>query len=247
MVQTYQVKELSKLAGVSVRTLHYYDNIGLLKPTIVKPNGHRFYSNEDCLKLQYILSLKCIGFSLKRIKRILREELGYIENLELQAKVIDGQIKQLQKSLSIIRELINIYKVEGSVKWEQVIKLIEVINMTEELKQNWANDVYDDRVLQQLASMREKYTQEQIREYQNKWNSLITKVKANLDKDPKSDIAINLAKEWKQLTDEIYGKFPELKKQIKTAYEQNKLSDHPLDQEVLRFIQHAMASLQKDD
>jgi DNA-binding transcriptional MerR regulator len=48
----YTVKELSRLAGVSVRTLHYYDEIGLLKPAFIKDNGYRFYTEKEFLQLQ---------------------------------------------------------------------------------------------------------------------------------------------------------------------------------------------------
>ncbi|MGE7024429.1 MerR family transcriptional regulator [Solibacillus cecembensis] len=63
----YTVKNFAKLTGVTERTLHYYDRKGVLTPTSYTKNGHRLYSNEDIFKMQKILTLKYLGFSLKEI------------------------------------------------------------------------------------------------------------------------------------------------------------------------------------
>jgi DNA-binding transcriptional MerR regulator len=67
----YQIKELAELAGVSVRALHYYDEIGLLKPSGVMKNGYRYYEKPELLRLQQILFYRELDFSLEDIKKIL--------------------------------------------------------------------------------------------------------------------------------------------------------------------------------
>ena len=67
----YLIKKVSEISGVSVRTLHHYDEIGLLSPRKQK-NGYRYYSEEDMSILQTILFYKYLGFSLKRIKELLK-------------------------------------------------------------------------------------------------------------------------------------------------------------------------------
>jgi len=62
------VKNLSELTGVSVQTLHHYDRINLLKPSLRLTNGYRVYSEEDLLKLQQIIALKFFGFELSQIR-----------------------------------------------------------------------------------------------------------------------------------------------------------------------------------
>lgn len=69
----YKVQEVAKIAGVSVRTLHHYDSIGLLKPSNIGSNRYRYYNDEDLRLLQHILFLKEIGFSLKKIQEIVAE------------------------------------------------------------------------------------------------------------------------------------------------------------------------------
>lgn len=71
MIMSYKVKEISKIAGVSVRTLHHYDDIGLLSPAFVTSAGYRYYSDEDLERLQQILYFKELDFSLQAIKNIL--------------------------------------------------------------------------------------------------------------------------------------------------------------------------------
>ena len=67
----YKVKEVGDLAGISVRALHHYDRIGLLKPEAVAPSGYRLYSDRDLQRLQQILFFKEIGFNLDEIREIL--------------------------------------------------------------------------------------------------------------------------------------------------------------------------------
>lgn len=72
MIIILSVKEIAELSGVSVRTLHYYDSINLLKPTYVTPNGYRQYSSADIEKLQKIILLKEVGFTLTEIKKVMK-------------------------------------------------------------------------------------------------------------------------------------------------------------------------------
>lgn len=68
---SYTVKQVAKISGVSVRTLHFYDEIGLLKAARQGANGYRFYEQAQLLMLQQILFYRELGFELKEIKEIL--------------------------------------------------------------------------------------------------------------------------------------------------------------------------------
>jgi len=70
-MKRYTVKQLAELSGVSVRTLHHYDEIGLLEPAYVGDNGYRYYEEEELLRLQQILLHRELGFSLKEIGALL--------------------------------------------------------------------------------------------------------------------------------------------------------------------------------
>ena len=69
--QRYRVAQFAALTGVSIRTLHHYDSIGLLSPTDRSEAGHRLYSAEDLLTLQQILTLRYLGFELRQIGELL--------------------------------------------------------------------------------------------------------------------------------------------------------------------------------
>jgi len=69
----YKINELAKLAGVSVRTLHYYDEIGLLKPSGLMTNGYRYYGKPELMKLQQILFYRELDFPLEKIKEIFQQ------------------------------------------------------------------------------------------------------------------------------------------------------------------------------
>ena len=76
----WYVKTLSKLTGVSVQTLHHYDRIDLLKPSLRLSNGYRVYSEKDLLQLQQIIALKFFGFELLKIRKFRRMKSVFIKH-----------------------------------------------------------------------------------------------------------------------------------------------------------------------
>ena len=98
----YLIKEVSEMSGVSVRTLHHYDEIGLLSPQ-KKENGYRYYSEEDISFLQMILFYKYLGFPLKKIKLLLKEE--DTEVLSHLRKQLDLMQHEKEKLLTLIETL----------------------------------------------------------------------------------------------------------------------------------------------
>src|SRR5580704_19441119 len=96
----YTVKQLAAMSGVSVRTLHFYDETGLLKPAYHGANGYRFYEETQLLTLQQILFYRELGFELKQIKQILGRA-----DFE-KAAALQSHRKVLQKNLTRTRQLI---------------------------------------------------------------------------------------------------------------------------------------------
>src|SRR4051795_8904350 len=96
----YTVKQVSAISGVSVRTLHFYDETGLLKPAYCGANGYRFYEEPQLLILQQILFYRELGFELKQIKRILGEA-----DFEI-AAALQSHRKVLETNLARTRTLI---------------------------------------------------------------------------------------------------------------------------------------------
>jgi DNA-binding transcriptional MerR regulator len=108
------INEVKKMSGVSVRTLRYYDKIGLLKPASKTQGGHRLYSNTELKKLQQIQFLKTIGFQLSEIKIMLEsEEWDWSISLMKQLSYVINEKDRLTKIEYNLRELINGIAIEG--------------------------------------------------------------------------------------------------------------------------------------
>ncbi|MFS8631344.1 MAG: MerR family transcriptional regulator, partial [Bacillales bacterium] len=89
MKKVYSIGEFAKKTGQTIRTLHYYDEIGILKPSHVSSSGRRFYSEDEIITLQKIVALKFLGFSLEEIKRFMQEEKWDLkESLIFQKKLL---------------------------------------------------------------------------------------------------------------------------------------------------------------
>lgn len=103
----YTVKQLSRLSGVSVRTLHYYDQIGLLKPSFVKDNGYRCYEEKELLKLQQILFFRELEFPLEKIKQVMGSaQFDSITALSDQQHLLELKKKRLEKLINTIKATI---------------------------------------------------------------------------------------------------------------------------------------------
>jgi MerR family transcriptional regulator, thiopeptide resistance regulator len=99
----YTVKQLSELAGVSVRTLHYYDEIGLLKPSRVGDNSYRYYDNDALLRLQQILLYREMGMELTRIKTILDEpDFDFVTALRSHRTVLKEKVERLKTLIDTV-------------------------------------------------------------------------------------------------------------------------------------------------
>jgi DNA-binding transcriptional MerR regulator len=95
-MQGYTVRQLAEMAGVSVRTLHHYDQIGLLMPESRSPAGYRLYSSEDALRLQQILFFRELGFALEEIQRSLDgKNFNRVEALQSHRRMLQERIERL--------------------------------------------------------------------------------------------------------------------------------------------------------
>src|SRR3954471_6732066 len=100
----YTVKQVATLSGVSVRTLHFYDETGLLRPAYVGANGYRFYEEPQLLTLQQILFYRELGFDLKRVKDVLgRADFEIVAALESHGKVLRDHLGRTHRLIETVR------------------------------------------------------------------------------------------------------------------------------------------------
>ncbi len=101
----YTVKQLAKLAGITVRTLHHYDQIGLLEPTRVGENGYRYYGDEALYRLQQILFYRYLDMPLGEIKQIMgRKDFDVSEALARHRSALEAEIRRMRRLISTIDE-----------------------------------------------------------------------------------------------------------------------------------------------
>lgn len=109
----FTVKQLSKMAGVTPRTLHHYDDIGLLKPSLVGDNGYRYYAEETLLTLQQILFYRELGVPLDDIKQIMgRHDFDVLSALQSHKDALQKQISRLNRLVATVDNTIHHIKGE---------------------------------------------------------------------------------------------------------------------------------------
>ena len=117
----YTVKQVAAMSGVSVRTLHFYDETGLLKPAYVGANGYRFYEEPQLLTLQQILFYRELGFELKQIKRILgRADFEKLAALQSHRKVLQKNLARTHKLIETIEKTIQHLKGRKKMKSKEM-------------------------------------------------------------------------------------------------------------------------------
>src|SRR5581483_835643 len=118
---TYTVKQVAAMSGVSVRTLHYYDETGLLTPLRNGANGYRMYGEPQLLMLQQILFYRELGFELKEIERILsRADFEKVAALESHRKVLEEKLARTRTLIETVEKTIKHLKGKRMMKSEEM-------------------------------------------------------------------------------------------------------------------------------
>ncbi|GAB6991016.1 MerR family transcriptional regulator [Paenibacillus pini] len=135
MKKHWKVGDLAKLTGLTVRTLRYYDQIGLLSPSGQTESGHRLYSESNLSRLHQILSLKELGLSLEEVKSALTcGQISPIEIVDLQINQIQEQIKMQQKLLDQLRHVSRLLQGKRKLMVKDFTSLLQAMKMGFEKK-----------------------------------------------------------------------------------------------------------------
>lgn len=202
----WYVKELSKLTQVSVRTLHHYDELGLLKPSTRLDNGYRSYSESDLLKLQQIIALKFFGFDLTQIKSLITEESAIADQFSMQAQLLEEKAKTLLQAGAALRAITKECGNSKSIPWETIIKSIEVYRMTQNLEKTWAGRALSAQELKDYSIFLQSRSEHERKNFEQDWASLLSQVGSSLDKEPTSDHGVALGQRCMELVNLMYGK-----------------------------------------
>jgi DNA-binding transcriptional MerR regulator len=187
----FRTGEFARKANISRRTLHYYDEIGLLKPTKVDDKGYRYYDSSTLLQLQEIRLLKSIGFTLQQIKQIVRKTTGdanakiWIQSLQKQIKLIQKEKENLERKQYYLQTTVHAIQVTGEINAGEVFELIESLE-----DRKMENGVIPAIFPDQLFTEQEHKILDQLPVFGSKDTrltkiiELIDQIRGNMDKSP---------------------------------------------------------------
>lgn len=207
--QQLRIRQLARLAKVSVRTLHYYDQIGLLTPRRQKENNYRYYDNFALLRLQQILFYKEMGFELESIKNILDDpEFDYQAALLQHRDALNAKLIQTQQLINTIDQ--TLHQLKG--------------------KKTMSNDEYFTGFTDEQQATYEKEASEQwgpeiVKESNRRWKSLTPAerekffkngeritlaLRDSMKEEPSSPKVQAIVKEWQEYINFFYECTPEI-------------------------------------
>jgi DNA-binding transcriptional MerR regulator len=214
--QGIHAQRFSAMSGVTVRALHHYDRIGLLKPRRSE-SGYRVYRASDIERLEQIVALKFLGLPLKQIKTLLdRQPLKLPEALRMQRQVLEEKKRLLETAIEAIRKA-----EEGLAAGEPsdaaaLKKIIEVIEMQN--SSDWTTKYYNAQARAKIADRAKLWNSELQAQAEKDWLELYRDVEAALDEDPSSERAQALADRWGRLIEGFTGGDPQISEGLKKLH-----------------------------
>jgi DNA-binding transcriptional MerR regulator len=189
----------------------------LLKPSGYTSAGYRLYRKQDLIRLQQIVTLKYIGFSLTQIKNLLNSH-SFDLNVALnqQREILGEKRQQLDQAIQAIEKTQELLATNDEPDWEAFQKIIEVINMQSNM--DWTKKYYSDEAKQKIAERATSFPQEVIE--QRDWAILIREVETAVSEgvDPKSEQAAGLATRWSELIKAFTGGDGEIQAGLNKMY-----------------------------
>lgn len=242
-VAFYHAHEFAELAGVTVRALHHYDRLGLLKPTHRSEAGYRLYSHKDLARLEQIVVLKFIGLSLREIGEVLQQETGALpQTLRRQQQVLTEKRRQLDKAIAVIAKASQSVGRGDESDWRVLATIIKEISMQRD--KGWMGQYFSEAAKAKIEERKALWSPELQAQTDKKWRQLFADVEASLHEDPASEKAQALANRWQGLVNEFTGGDPEIQEGLNALYSDrgNWPSDWkaPSTPEVQAFIMKAM-------
>ena len=239
-----KVGELARRTGLTVRTLHYYDEVGLLRPSRRTVAGHRRYLAADVERLQQVMSLRQIGLSLEEIQRYLdRPGVSLEQVLELHLsrlrEVIAAQAQLCERLETIVLQ----GRGPGSFSIEALTEAIEAMPMFEKY--------YTPEQLEQLRQRGESVGSERIEEVQREWADLFARFREAMEAgaDPASQEMKELARKSESLIAEFTGGDPGITASLTNMYAEQggpkvlETQEMDVDRDLWEYMGKAKAAL----
>jgi DNA-binding transcriptional MerR regulator len=207
----FRTGDFARKAGVTTRTLRYYDRVGLLKPSAYSESGQRLYTEIDYARLQQILTLKLIGLSLEEIKSLLTTDTAEIEYLlERQKRVLAARVSQLTIIIQTIEQAQRSIRTSGAL--DSFIQIIKAVNM------DWLSQFYTDEQRQTWDKHEQGRTFAEHRQAGEAWRALFADIQQQIGK-PHDDAEVQrLVQRWDDLMRQFTHDDPDFAASLTNAY-----------------------------
>jgi len=237
---TLKVGDVASRAGLTVRTLHYYDEIGLLEPARRTPSGHRLYGPDELRRLQKIRSLQALGLGLEAIGRYLDRPDASLERiLSLHLRRLRRRAEELSRLIGRIEGVLERVGADAVEPAEE--ELLEIVRLTAAAQRH-----YTPEQLERLEARAAEVGEEGMREAEAEWPRLIARVREAMEAgvDPASDEVRALARRWAELVERFTGGDREIRRGLARAYreEEGMARAVGLDRELLEYVSRAQPS-----
>jgi len=236
--ESWRIGELARATGLTVRTLHHYDELGLLIPSSRSEAGHRLYGEAAVRRLYRVLVLRELGFPLQDIAGYLeRDGFSLRDALNRQLEELEGRLR-VQEALR--DRLVRIVQAVDGAEGPSVEQLIDNMEAMMDVEK-----YYTPEQLAQLEERREELGNEAIERSQRDWAELIAEVQREREAgtDPGDPKMQELAGRWQGLIDAFTGGDPEMFKSLQRMYEDQgpeKASRGMVDPEAMSYMQRAL-------
>lgn len=198
----YSIGDFSKLTKITQRTLRYYDEKNLLKPSYVSESGRRYYTEEDMIPLQQIIAFKYLGFNLEEIYSLLNQSNKTMKgSLEFQKKLLIEKQEHLSRMIKATEHAIDVLEEEKIINTEVLAFLIHSIKNEQE-HLDWVGQYLPDKISNHIFKLYEEKESEINRKTTILFQKLKEKIKEHHYRD---DVVQQLIEEMLQLLKEVLG------------------------------------------
>ncbi len=202
-MSSYRIGEFAKLAGVTVRALHHYDRIGLLKPQRGS-SGFRLYRMEDLERLLQIAALKFLGIPLQEIKLLLKHgPLTLVDSLHVQREALAAKRKLIDRAIVAIEAAEKVVRSGQTTDATILRRIIAVIDMQPQEKS--MRKYYTEQAWLDKERIAHETPAETLQKNLHAWQQLFSEIESAIDLDPASEDAQALTKRWLQLAETAHG------------------------------------------
>lgn len=205
---TWKVGDLARLTGLTVRALHHYDAIGVLRPSARTPSGHRLYDEDDVRRLYRLVALRGLGVPLEEAGALLAGELDLADLLRDQLAHVERQLAAVRALRDRLAALVVTAR-SAAPSPTDLLDLVEGMTTMDETISRY----FTPEQLEALGRRREELGEGAIADVQAQWPQLIAQVQAELDAgtDPADERVRPLARRWMELLESFHGGDPGLR------------------------------------